>query len=67
MLADARRSPSVSRKSFLACRRFCEGIVDDQGPPNSSDCGLKTRKWQDVRPALIKMVAAAKQIPATLR
>ncbi|MGQ3206075.1 MAG: hypothetical protein ACT6TB_23670 [Sphingopyxis sp.] len=23
------------------------------------DCGLKTRKWDEVRPALIAMVAAA--------
>jgi 5-methyltetrahydropteroyltriglutamate--homocysteine methyltransferase len=26
------------------------------------DCGLKTRKWEDVRPALTNMVAAAKQL-----
>jgi 5-methyltetrahydropteroyltriglutamate--homocysteine methyltransferase len=25
------------------------------------DCGLKTRKWSEVRPALVNMVAAAKQ------
>lgn len=28
------------------------------------DCGLKTRKWEEVRPALINMVAAAHQIRA---
>jgi 5-methyltetrahydropteroyltriglutamate--homocysteine methyltransferase len=28
------------------------------------DCGLKTRKWEEVRPALVNMVAAAKQIRA---
>jgi 5-methyltetrahydropteroyltriglutamate--homocysteine methyltransferase len=28
------------------------------------DCGLKTRKWEEVRPALDNMVAAAKQIRA---
>jgi 5-methyltetrahydropteroyltriglutamate--homocysteine methyltransferase len=26
------------------------------------DCGLKTRRWEEVRPALINMVAAARQI-----
>ncbi len=26
------------------------------------DCGLKTRKWREVEPALINMVAAAKQV-----
>jgi 5-methyltetrahydropteroyltriglutamate--homocysteine methyltransferase len=28
------------------------------------DCGLKTRKWEEVRPALINMVAAARQLRA---
>jgi len=28
------------------------------------DCGLKTRKWDEVRPALVNMVAAAKQARA---
>lgn len=28
------------------------------------DCGLKTRKWEEVRPALINMVAAAKRLRA---
>jgi 5-methyltetrahydropteroyltriglutamate--homocysteine methyltransferase len=30
------------------------------------DCGLKTRKWDEVRPALINMVAAAKAARAVL-
>ena len=30
------------------------------------DCGLKTRKWEEVRPALINMVAAARQLRAGL-
>ena len=29
------------------------------------DCGLKTRSWEEVRPALVNMVAAAKQVRAT--
>jgi methionine synthase II (cobalamin-independent) len=26
------------------------------------DCGLKTRKWEEVRPALVNMVAAARNL-----
>ena len=28
------------------------------------DCGLKTRSWEEVRPALVNMVAAARQVRA---
>ncbi|GAB6039623.1 5-methyltetrahydropteroyltriglutamate--homocysteine S-methyltransferase [Endothiovibrio diazotrophicus] len=31
------------------------------------DCGLKTRRWEEVIPALTHMVAAAKRLRATLR
>ncbi len=31
------------------------------------DCGLKTRGWAEVRPALVNMVDAAKRLRATLR
>ena len=31
------------------------------------DCGLKTRKWAEVRPALANMVEAAKQIRTEAR
>ncbi|NJO54877.1 MAG: 5-methyltetrahydropteroyltriglutamate--homocysteine S-methyltransferase [Bacteroidales bacterium] len=30
------------------------------------DCGLKTRRWEEVRPALVNMVAAARQMRANL-
>jgi len=30
------------------------------------DCGLKTRKWEDVKPALVNMVAAAKAVRVAL-
>lgn len=30
------------------------------------DCGLKTRKWEEVRPALINMVAAARELRAAI-
>jgi 5-methyltetrahydropteroyltriglutamate--homocysteine methyltransferase len=29
------------------------------------DCGLKTRRWEEVRPALAAMVAAARRLRAT--
>jgi 5-methyltetrahydropteroyltriglutamate--homocysteine methyltransferase len=29
------------------------------------DCGLKTRKWEEVRPALVNMVAAARELRST--
>ncbi|WP_208855667.1 5-methyltetrahydropteroyltriglutamate--homocysteine S-methyltransferase [Rhodopseudomonas palustris] len=40
-------------------------LADDQLWINP-DCGLKTRKWQEVQPALMNMVAAANQIRATV-
>ncbi|MGH7224217.1 MAG: hypothetical protein ACRELF_13385, partial [Gemmataceae bacterium] len=30
------------------------------------DCGLKTRKWEEVRPALVNMVQAAQRIRSTV-
>ncbi len=30
------------------------------------DCGLKTRKWEEVKPALVNMVAAAKRLRETV-
>ena len=31
------------------------------------DCGLKTRKWDEVRPALVNMVAAAREVRSLIR
>jgi 5-methyltetrahydropteroyltriglutamate--homocysteine methyltransferase len=31
------------------------------------DCGLKTRRWEEVRPALVNMVAAAREMRANAR
>jgi hypothetical protein len=38
-----------------------QGLADEQLWVNP-DCGLKTRKWEEVRPALVNMVEATKQI-----
>lgn len=40
-------------------------LADDQLWVNP-DCGLKTRKWEEVRPALVNMVAAARELRNTL-
>ena len=54
------RVPSVNEMTdlmMLARRR----LADEQLWINP-DCGLKTRNWQEVRPALVNMVAAANQL-----
>ncbi|MDI7862726.1 5-methyltetrahydropteroyltriglutamate--homocysteine S-methyltransferase [Rhizobiaceae bacterium n13] len=38
-----------------------EHLLDDQLWVNP-DCGLKTRKWEDVKPALVNMVEAARRL-----
>lgn len=42
-----------------------ERLADDQLWVNP-DCGLKTRRWEEVRPALVNMVAAAKRLRETV-
>jgi 5-methyltetrahydropteroyltriglutamate--homocysteine methyltransferase len=45
-------------------------IARDRIPPDrlwvNPDCGLKTRRWEEVRPALANMVAAARRLRAEL-
>ena len=36
--------------------------LDDSQIWINPDCGLKTRKWEEVKPALVNMVAAAREI-----
>jgi 5-methyltetrahydropteroyltriglutamate--homocysteine methyltransferase len=53
------RVPDVGEMTdLLALAR--QRIGDDQLWVNP-DCGLKTRKWEEVRPALVNMVATAKE------
>jgi methionine synthase II (cobalamin-independent) len=42
-------------------RKAKERLAPDQIWVNP-DCGLKTRRWEEVKPALENMVAAAKQL-----
>jgi 5-methyltetrahydropteroyltriglutamate--homocysteine methyltransferase len=40
--------------------RHFEGFMDGADLWVNPDCGLKTRRWEEVRPALAAMVAAAR-------
>jgi 5-methyltetrahydropteroyltriglutamate--homocysteine methyltransferase len=55
----APRLPSVEEMTDLLARAR-ERIAPDQLWVNP-DCGLKTRRWEEVRPALVNMVAAARR------
>ncbi|MGX1789968.1 5-methyltetrahydropteroyltriglutamate--homocysteine S-methyltransferase [Bosea sp. NPDC055332] len=54
------RVPDVAEMSELL-RLARQRLKDDQLWINP-DCGLKTRKWDEVRPALVNMVQAAREI-----
>jgi 5-methyltetrahydropteroyltriglutamate--homocysteine methyltransferase len=56
------RVPAVGEMAGLL-NKAKEHLSPDQIWVNP-DCGLKTRKWVEVRPALVNMVEAAKQIRA---
>ena len=56
------RVPEVSEMTDLlglARKRLSDGQLWV-----NPDCGLKTRKWEEVRPALVNMVSAAKELGA---
>ena len=59
----APRCPPVGEMTALLAKAQ-ERLAPDQIWVNP-DCGLKTRKWDEVRPALINMVEAARQARAT--
>jgi 5-methyltetrahydropteroyltriglutamate--homocysteine methyltransferase len=54
------RVPTVEEMEALL-RKAREVISADQLWVNP-DCGLKTRRWEEVKPSLIRMVAAAKKM-----
>ena len=60
----APRVPSVAEMETLL-RKAAEKLSPQQIWVNP-DCGLKTRGWEEVRPALGNMVAAAKRLRADL-
>ncbi|MGH7071085.1 MAG: 5-methyltetrahydropteroyltriglutamate--homocysteine S-methyltransferase, partial [Acetobacteraceae bacterium] len=61
----APRVPSASEMGDLL-RKACRSLRPDQLWVNP-DCGLKTRRWDEVRPALTHMVQAAKEMRAAIR
>jgi 5-methyltetrahydropteroyltriglutamate--homocysteine methyltransferase len=58
------RVPAVEEMVELL-DKASEGLVAGQIWVNP-DCGLKTRKWEEVKPALVNMVAAAIRLRASL-
>jgi 5-methyltetrahydropteroyltriglutamate--homocysteine methyltransferase len=54
------RVPATEEMSKLL-NKARERLSPDQIWVNP-DCGLKTRKWDEVRPALVNMVEAAKKL-----
>ncbi|KWV58190.1 5-methyltetrahydropteroyltriglutamate--homocysteine methyltransferase [Bradyrhizobium macuxiense] len=56
------RVPEVTEMTELL-KLARQRLSDDQLWVNP-DCGLKTRKWDEVRPALVNMVAAARELRA---
>jgi 5-methyltetrahydropteroyltriglutamate--homocysteine methyltransferase len=57
------RVPEIAEMTGLL-RLARERLADAQIWINP-DCGLKTRKWEEVRPALVNMVAAARELRAS--
>jgi 5-methyltetrahydropteroyltriglutamate--homocysteine methyltransferase len=57
------RVPEIEEMTALL-RLARERLADAQIWINP-DCGLKTRKWEEVRPALVNMVAAARELRAS--
>ena len=54
------RVPTIEEMK-VSLTRARDRLADTQIWVNP-DCGLKTRKWDEVRPALINMVEAARQL-----
>ena len=59
-ISIARALPSVTEISELIER--ARNRLDDWQIWVNPDCGLKTRRWEEVKPALINMVQAARQV-----
>ena len=60
-------SPRVPQKSeMVTLLRKALEVLDPSQIWVNPDCGLKTRGWKEVEPALEAMVAAAKELRAEL-
>jgi 5-methyltetrahydropteroyltriglutamate--homocysteine methyltransferase len=60
-------SPRVpSTEEIVASLRATLEVLDPAQVWVNPDCGLKTRRWEEVRPALTNMVAAAREVRGAL-
>jgi 5-methyltetrahydropteroyltriglutamate--homocysteine methyltransferase len=57
------RVPDIEEMTALL--RLARKRLSDAQIWINPDCGLKTRKWEEVRPALVNMVAAARELRAS--
>ncbi len=58
-------SPRIpSKKEMVVALKQTLGVIDPKYLWVNPDCGLKTRKWEEVRPALVALVEAAKAVRA---
>ncbi|MBI3598897.1 MAG: 5-methyltetrahydropteroyltriglutamate--homocysteine S-methyltransferase [Nitrospirae bacterium] len=58
-------SPRVpSKEEMVVALQQTLTVIDPKNLWVNPDCGLKTRKWEEVRPALLAMVEAAKIVRA---
>jgi 5-methyltetrahydropteroyltriglutamate--homocysteine methyltransferase len=57
------RVPAV--EEMTALMRLARKRLSDGQLWVNPDCGLKTRRWEEVRPALVNMVVAARQLRAS--
>lgn len=61
-------SPRVpSAEEMFRLLRVAAGVIPRDRLWVNPDCGLKTRRWEQVKPALLNLVAAARQARATIR
>ncbi|HWA33211.1 MAG TPA: hypothetical protein VG737_03730, partial [Cyclobacteriaceae bacterium] len=60
-------SPRIpTRAEMIELMNKARAVVPDQQLWINPDCGLKTRKWEETRKALIEMVSAAKDLRASV-
>ena len=58
-------SPRIpAKEEMVLALKQTLGVIEPKNLWVNPDCGLKTRKWEEVRPALIAMVEAAKMVRA---
>jgi 5-methyltetrahydropteroyltriglutamate--homocysteine methyltransferase len=51
---------------MIALMKRASAVIPPRQLWVNPDCGLKTRRWEETRLALVEMVSAAKQLRASL-